>query len=193
MRFEIKEFNIRSLQGISEKSITEHLKLYAGYVKHTNLILEIISETERNSEKNIYTLNELNRRFSFEFNGMRLHEYFFNALSGEAKEINSGSKLYKEISSQFGDFTKWFTEFKSISLTRGIGWSLLCYDAESKLLKNIWVSEHEIGNIAGLKVILALDMWEHSYLMDYIPSEKKNYIDAFFSNINWATIENNFV
>ena len=77
MSYQEQKFNIPELKGISKKTIKEHLKLYAGYVKFTNLIFDKIDEMVKDSEKNAYALGELQRRFSFEFNGMRNHEYYF--------------------------------------------------------------------------------------------------------------------
>src|SRR5262245_7032235 len=92
-KFKELKFNIGELKGISAKNIEEHLKLYAGYVKHANLIIEKIGEYMADSEKNAYVLGELQRRFSFEFNGMRNHEYYFKSLENGAKPLPEKSKL----------------------------------------------------------------------------------------------------
>ena len=84
-KFEETKFNIGELKGISAKNIEEHLKLYAGYVKNANLVLEKFAEYAVDTEKNAYVLGELQRRFSFEFNGMRNHEIYFASLEGGAK------------------------------------------------------------------------------------------------------------
>lgn len=188
-----KEFKInKDLKGISSKTIEEHLKLYAGYVKHTNLILEKISELSEDIEKNLYTIGELKRRLGFEFGGMRNHEYYFAQFEGEAKSINAESNLYKEIESTWGSYEKWLSEFKILAMTRGIGWAILYYDDVNKNLINTWVGEQHEGHLIGLKPIITLDMWEHSYMLDIVPSEKKKYIEAFFENINFEVIENRF-
>lgn len=189
--FTTKTFNIPPLKGISVKNIEEHLKLYAGYVKNTNLIIEKIIELKVDSEKNAYALSEISRRFGFEYNGMRNHEIYFNSLEGGANELLDGA-LKKAISETWGSFEIWLTEFKSIALIRGIGWAMLYYDRKENRLLNAWVDEQHLGQLQGCDLILGLDMWEHSYVADYQPSGKKNYIEDFFSNLNWENIGNNF-
>lgn len=190
--FEEKKFNIPNLKGISEKNIEEHLKLYAGYVKHSNLILEKIEELGVDTEKNAYALGEVQRRFSFEFNGVRNHEVYFDSLSDGPKNLENESELKKEIENEFGSFDKWLARFKSIALTRGIGWAMLYYDRKDKRLLNAWVDEQHLGQLQDCAPILALDMWEHSYVADYQPSGKKQYVEDFFTNLNWQNIERNF-
>ncbi|MDD5069063.1 MAG: Fe-Mn family superoxide dismutase [Candidatus Pacebacteria bacterium] len=191
-KYEEQKFTIPALKGISEKTITEHLKLYAGYVKNANLILEKIAEYMADSEKHAYALGELQRRFSFEFDGMRNHEYYFHSLEGGAKGLSSGSKLKAQIEKQAPSFEIWLQGFKSIALTRGIGWAMMLWDPNSKQLTHAWMDEQHLGQLTDTRPVLMLDMWEHSYLFDYIPSEKKKYVEAFFENLNWETIEKNF-
>lgn len=186
-----QKFNIPELKGISAKTIEEHLKLYSGYVKNANLISEKIAEYRADSEKNAYVLGELQRRFSFEFNGMRNHEYYFFCLEGGPKAISDGS-LKKAIEKDFGSFEEWLAMFKSIALTRGIGWAMLYYDQHTKQLTHAWVDEQHLGQLNGLQLVLGLDMWEHSYMFDYTPGEKKKYIEAFFENLNWGVVEKDF-
>ena len=185
-------FNIGELKGISKRTVEEHLKLYAGYVKFSNLVLEKIKEYQQDSEKNAYVLGELQRRFSFEFNGMRNHEYYFKSLSGGAQTLGENSPLKKMISEQFGSFDAWLATFTSIALTRGIGWAMMYYDPQTKKLTHAWVDEQHIGQLNGLPLVLGLDMWEHSFIIDYSPADKKKYITAFFENLNWNVIEENY-
>lgn len=191
-KFGEAKFNIPSLKGISAKTIDEHLKLYVGYVKNANLVLEKIEELSKSSEQNAYILGELQRRFSFEFNGMRNHEFYFNGFEGGPKALSQVGNLAKALAQEWGSFDAWRNRFKAIALTRGIGWAMLCYDPLTKLPLNAWVDEQHLGQLNGCKTILALDMWEHSYVADYQPSGKKNYIEDFFANLNWGVIEKNF-
>jgi Fe-Mn family superoxide dismutase len=190
--FTAKTFTVPTLIGISAKNIEEHLKLYAGYVKHTNLILEKITEYAKDAETNAYVLGELQRRFSFEFDGMRNHEYYFASLESGPQTINTESALYKKITEQFGSYDAWLMRFKAIALTRGIGWAILYYDAQTDKLLNTWIEEQHLGHLTGLAPILALDVWEHAYVADYHPSGKKQYVEDFFTNLNWGVIEKNF-
>lgn len=190
--FTTKTFNIGELAGISTKTIEEHLKLYKGYVTNANLIFNKLSELKNDPEKNAILLAELTRRFGFEFGGMRNHEYYFSSLSDGSKEIKKESKLYKAIEKEWGSFDNFLGHLKFVAMTRGIGWAMLYYDKVYDKLIITWVDEQHIGHLSGLSLVLALDMWEHSYYIDYIPSEKKKYVEAFFTNLNWETIEENF-
>ena len=82
--------------------------------------------------------------------------------------------------------------FKAIALTRGIGWATLGYDNHTKRLLTQWIDEQHLGQLNGVQWVLALDMWEHSYVYDYQPSGKKQYVEDFFTNLNWKVAEENF-
>jgi Fe-Mn family superoxide dismutase len=191
-KFEEIKFNIGGLVGISAKNIEEHLKLYAGYVKSTNLIVEKIGELAADAEKNAYVMGELQRRFGFEFNGMRNHEYYFKSLEGGAKDLAKDSKLKNAIENQAPSFDAWLGGFKALAMTRGVGWAVLYYDKHTKQLMHTWVDEQHLGQLNGLSWILGIDMWEHAFVYDYPTSEKKKYVEAFFENLNWKVIEENF-
>ena len=186
------KFNIGTLKGISAKNIEEHLKLYAGYVKNTNLIVDKIGELSSDMEKNTYLIGELQRRFGFEFNGMRNHEYYFKSLEGGGKNLPTDSKLKTAIEKQAPSFELWLSGFKNLAMTRGVGWAILYYDKQTDQLMHTWVDEQHLGQLNGLQYILGIDMWEHAYVYDYPTSEKKKYVEAFFENLNWEVIEENF-
>ncbi|PIR38825.1 MAG: superoxide dismutase [Candidatus Zambryskibacteria bacterium CG10_big_fil_rev_8_21_14_0_10_42_12] len=196
--FEVKTFNIPTLTGISEKTIEEHLKLYAGYVKHTNLILEQIQELKKDADPstplgagNAYALGEINRRLGFEYNGMRNHEVYFESLAEGPTPLSDGP-LKNKITETWGSYDAWLIEFKAIASTRGVGWAMLYYDKKDDRLLNAWVDEQHLGQLQGCDLILGLDMWEHSFVADYQPSGKKQYIEDYFTNLNWENIERNF-
>lgn len=194
-KFEEKKFNIPALVGISASNIEEHLKLYAGYVKHANLILEKIAELGKDAasaEANAYAIGELQRRFGFEFDGMRNHEHYFGHLEGGAKALSDSSALKAAIAEEWGSFDAWLARFKALALTRGIGWAILYRDSATGRLVNAWVDEQHLGHLTGAKPVLALDVWEHSFVADYKPSGKKKYVEDFFANLNWETVERNF-
>ena len=136
-KFEELKFNIGELKGISKKTIEEHLKLYAGYVKNANLILEKIPEYEGYAKEDAfapYAASEIQRRFAFEFDGMRNHEYYFKSLEGGAKTVQGESPLKKAMTEEWGSVDLWFARFKTIAMTRGIGWAGLYYDPINKKL-----------------------------------------------------------
>lgn len=190
-KFEEQKFNILNLKGISKDNIDEHLKLYSGYVKNANLILEKIAEYKTDSEKHAYTLGELQRRFAFEFDGMRNHEYYFQTLEGGARTISDGA-LKKKIEETWDSFDEFITTFKSIALTRGVGWAWLYYDKKTDRLLTQWSDEQHLGHLIGCAPILGIDVWEHAFVSDYKPSGKKQYVEDFFANLNWEVIEENY-
>lgn len=190
--YEPKTFTVPELQGISAKNIEEHLKLYAGYVKNANLILDKIGEYTADSEANAYVLGELQRRFSFEFNGMRNHEHYFGQLEGGSHILPEESQLKLVIESQAPSFETWLAGFKTIAMTRGIGWAILYWDPIMKQLTHGWVDEQHLGHLVGLTPILMIDMWEHAFVADYQPSGKKQYVEDYFANINWEYVEKVF-
>lgn len=187
MQFTEHKFTIPPLKGMSAKNIEEHLKLYAGYVKNANLILEEIKKETTGD----YARAEMQRRFSFEFNGMVNHEYYFESFVGGANTL-AESGLRAALAAEWGNFDAWLARFKQIAATRGVGWAMLSYDPLTKRLLNAWIDEQHIGQLNGCKTILALDMWEHAYVADYQPSGKKQYLEDFFANLNWGAIEKNF-
>lgn len=190
--YEEKKFNLGELQGLSPKQIEVHLKLYAGYVKFTNHLREVLADLRKDSEKNAYALGEVVRRLGFEFNGMRLHEFYFGGFQGGAQAINPESGLAKALEEKYGSFEEFITHFKSIGLMRGIGWTILYYDPIGKTPHVAWVGDHELGMLAGLPILCTMDMWEHAYMVDYVPADKAKYIEAFLKNLNWGTIEKRF-
>ena len=144
------------------------------------------------AEKNAYILGELQRRFGFEFNGLRNHEYYFKSLEGGPKPLPENSLLRAAIEKEAPSFEAWLSGFKTVAMTRGIGWAVLYYDQATDQLVHAWIDEQHLGQLNGLDWVLGIDMWEHAYVYDYPTSEKKKYIEAFFKNLNWEVIEGNF-
>jgi Fe-Mn family superoxide dismutase len=197
MTYTAKQFNLGTLKGISEKQIKVHLALYEGYVKHVNLIAETLkgyaAYGDKASDGDKLAIAELRRRFGFEFDGMRMHEYYFAQLEGGYRSHDEGSQLGKCAMEKYGDRGGLVAHIKEVAGTRGIGWVVVYYDKTINTLQTVFVADHELGQLAGLPIILALDLWEHAYMIDYVPAEKKNYIDAFFENFNWGVAEERLV
>lgn len=185
-----KTFTIPALQGLSEKTIEEHKKLYAGYVKHANLILEKL-EAYKGDETKTYETGELYRRFSFEYNGIRNHELYFSLLENKT-ELPKESLLAKALEEKWGNLENFTNSLTTLALTRGIGWAMLSYDHTDKKLILHWIDEQHLGQLQNVTPIIALDMWEHSYVADYQPSGKKSYVTDFISQMNWELSANIF-
>ncbi len=192
MAYTERTFALPKLEGISEDQVKVHLALYAGYVKHTNLIAEKLAQV-RSGELKIdqYIVNELRRRYAFEFDGMRMHEYYFEQFEGE-KGGSPESGLAKAAHEKYGSGENFLAHIKEVAGTRGIGWVVVYFDKVANTLHTVFVNDHEVGQLSGLPVILALDLWEHAYMVDYKPAEKMTYVDAFMKNVNWAVIEKRF-
>ncbi len=187
MNYTALTFTIPELDGISRETIDEHIGLYNGYVKHANLIREKIEAYSNDPENNNYAIGEMQRRLGFEFGGMRNHEYYFTQFEGGAKTLPEG-KLKELIERQWNTVESWMTRFEKIAMTRGVGWAMMYHDPHTDQLVQTWVDEQHLGQLADLDIILALDMWEHSYMLDYPPSKKKEYVAAFFRNLNWEVV-----
>lgn len=187
MHYTAKTFDVPELDGIGRETIEEHIGLYNGYVKHANLIREKIDAYSNDPDNNSYAISEMQRRFGFEFGGMRNHEYYFTQFEGGAKPLPEG-KLKEMMEKQWGSVDNWSARFRKIAMTRGVGWAMLYIDRQTDQLVETWVDEQQLGQLADLDIVLALDMWEHSYMRDYPASKKGEYVEAFFKNLNWEVV-----
>ena len=192
MMYTAKTFNLPALQGMSEKQIKVHLGLYEGYVKNVNLIMEKLAAVRAGTlELDPYIVAELRRRFAFEFDGMRMHEYYFTQFEGGSHTLKEKSAFSDAIKEKYGK-QGLEEHMREVAGTRGVGWVVVYADPTIKTIHTIFVADHEVGQLAGLPILLALDLWEHAYMVDYVPAEKNNYTDAFFANLNWSVIEKRF-
>ena len=187
MKYNVQEFDIPSLSGLSEKQREVHLGLYKGYVTHVNLIAEKLREGAEG--KDPYTSAERRRRFAFEFDGMRMHENYFEQLVGGANEIDGGGKLANAVSKKYGDVTNFLDHIREVAGSRGIGWIVVYYDPKAETVHTVFAGDHELGHLAGLPILYAVDMWEHAFMVDYIPSEKAKYLESYLSNTNWKIVD----
>lgn len=190
MTYTTRTFSLPELKGLSKKQIDVHLALYEGYVKHTNLIMEKITQyKEQDTEGNAYAIAELRRRLGFEFDGMRMHEYYFEQFEVGSVVPTAQSSLMGAVTSKYGSWDGLIAHVKEVAGTRGIGWVVVYADPTEETLHTAFVNDHEVGQLAGLPILLAVDLWEHAYMVDYLPAEKKTYIEAFLENVNWSVVE----
>ena len=185
--YKAKQFNLSGLKGISDQTLEMHFKLYQGYVNNTSKLIEVLGQMSKEGKVAIPEFAELKRRFGWEFNGMRLHEYYFENLGGKGPLEKKG-KLFKKISEDFGGYESWEKEFKATGSMRGIGWVVLYQDNLAGRLFNFWINEHDVGHPAGCTPILVMDVFEHAFMTDY-GLKKADYIEAFSKNINWKEAE----
>jgi len=186
--------HLKGLNGISDKTLEIHLGLYAGYVKNTNILNEKVIELTEQGKTGTPEYSELKRRYGFEYNGMRLHEYYFeNMKAGGGGELKEGSTLGKTIVETYSSLDIWRNDFSKVGAMRGVGWAVLFQDPITKVLSNHWITLHEEGNVAGFVPVLVMDAWEHAWILDYKPADRPKYIEAFLSNVDWAAVEKRLV
>ena len=191
--YRTQTFNLSGLNGISDRTLEMHFTLYDGYVKQTNLLtdqLEDILKDGKIDPDETPAYSELTRRMGFEYNGMVLHEYYFGNLKAGADPEPARTSPFRRLCEEdFGSFEMWKTDFVGVGKMRGVGWAVCYQDPRSLRVSNHWVTLHEVGNVSGFAPLIVLDVWEHAFLLDYAPSERGKYIDAFFSNVDWAAVE----
>jgi len=174
------------MEGFSETLLKNHFTLYQGYVNNTNKLWELLQAMLKEGKTGTPEYAELKRRFGFEFNGMRLHEYYFDNLGGK-KPLDKTGALAKKVAGAYGSYEAWEQDFKATGEMRGIGWAVLYQDNVSGWFFNQWINEHEVGHPAGCAPILVMDVFEHAFMIDY-GLKRADYIDAFFKNINWDVV-----
>jgi Fe-Mn family superoxide dismutase len=188
MAYTAKDYSrLLGMQGFSDTLLKNHFTLYQGYVTNTNKLMETLGQMLKEGRTGTPEFAELKRRFGWEFNGMRLHEYYFENLGGKAALDREG-RLSKKTSEDFGSYEAWEKEFKGVGAMRGIGWAVLYQDSSTGKLINFWINEHDVGHPAGCNPILILDVFEHAFMIDY-GLKRADYIEAFFKNIDWKVAE----
>lgn len=187
MAYEPKDYSsLIGMEGFSDTLLNNHFTLYKGYVTNTNKALEILNNMFKEGNTG-YEYGEVKRRLGWEFNGMRLHEYYFGNLGGKAA-IDKDGKLAKKLAENFGSYDAWEKDFKAVGGMRGIGWAVLYQDNTNGRLINFWINEHDVGHPAGCQPILVMDVFEHAFMTDY-GLKKADYIASFFKNIKWDAAE----
>jgi len=192
MAYEVKDFGaLLGAEGFSENLLKNHFTLYLGYVNNTNKLADTLADMHKQGKSNTPEFAEQKRRFGWEFNGMRLHEYYFGNLLKGGSKLETNSELAKKIIADFGSLPNWESEFRAIGAMRGIGWVVLYYDYCGDRMFNFWINEHDVGHPAGAIPLLVMDVFEHAFLADY-GLKKADYIAAFFKAINWERVRARF-
>ena len=188
MAYTAKDYSkLIGMEGFSSTLLNNHFTLYQGYVTNTNKLTDILATMLKEGKTATPEYAELKRRFGFEFNGMRLHEYYFGNLGGMTALDHSGA-LAKKLAMIFGSYDAWEQDFKATGTMRGIGWVVLYQDDVTGTLFNQWINEHEVGHPAGCRPVLVMDVFEHAFMIDY-GLKRAEYIEAFFKNIDWKAVE----
>jgi Fe-Mn family superoxide dismutase len=188
MTYQAKDYTgLIGMEGFSQTLLNNHFTLYQGYVTNTNKLSDLLMAMLKEDKAGTPQYSELKRRFGFEFNGMRLHEYYFENLGGKASRDKSGA-LAKKLADAYGSYDAWEKDFRATGTMRGIGWVILYQDNVTGGLFNQWINEHEVGHLAGCRPILVMDVFEHAFMTDY-GLKRADYIAAFFQNISWKVVE----
>ena len=188
MAYTAKDYaKLIGMEGFSETLLKNHFTLYQGYVTNTNKVLDSLDQMLKADKAGTPEFAELKRRLGWEFNGMRLHEYYFENLGGKAP-IDKNGKLAKKMEADFGSYEAWEKDFKATGAMRGIGWVVLYQDMQNGKLINFWINEHDVSHPAGCTPLLIMDVFEHAFMIDY-GLKRADYIAAFFKNSNWSAVE----
>ncbi|MEK7560977.1 MAG: superoxide dismutase [Patescibacteria group bacterium] len=190
MPYEAKNFDhLLGTEGFSDTMLKNHFTLYQGYVTNVNKTVDALSRLSGEGKIGTPEYAEIKRRFGWEFSGMRLHEYYFGNMAKGGVALDAESALNQKIAADFGSYGDWEKDFKAVGALRGIGWAVLYYDPIGARLFNIWINEHEMGHLAGGVPVLALDVFEHAYVLDY-GIKRADYIEAFWRAVDWnAAVE----
>ena len=188
MKYEAKNFDsLLGLKGFSDNALKTHFALYQGYVNNTNKLREELQSLSKEGKLDSVEHAELKRRLGWEFNGMRLHEYYFEGLTKEHKPLSESSALRKKIEKDFGSYEEWEKMFRAVAAQRGIGWAILYYDTRGDQLLDVWINEHDTGHLSGCVPLLNMDVFEHAFMLDY-GTKKADYIEAFMNAVNWDVV-----
>ena len=177
--------------GFSDQLLKNHFTLYQGYVKNVNALVQELVAMTKEGKGGTLSHAELQRRFGWEFNGMRLHELYFGNMAKSSTPPVEDSALIANLKRIYGSYEAWENDFRTVGAMRGIGWTVLYYDPAANEFFNVWVNEHDVGHLAGCVPLLVLDVFEHAYTLDY-GIKKTDYIDAFFKAIDWNVVGQRF-
>jgi superoxide dismutase, Fe-Mn family len=187
MAYTAKDYSaLVGIPGFSETLLKNHFTLYQGYVTNTNKVLDLLGAMLNESKAGTPEYAELKRRLGWEFDGMRLHEFYFENLG--AKPLDANGALARKIAADFGSVENWEKDFKATGSMRGIGWTILYQDPVGGRLINFWIGEHDVSHPAGCVPLLIMDVFEHAFMLDF-GLKRADYIAAFFANINWGAVE----
>jgi Fe-Mn family superoxide dismutase len=188
MSYSAKDYShLLGMAGFSDALLKNHFTLYQGYVTNTNKVIDQLNAMLKDGREATPEFAELKRRLGWEFNGMRLHELYFENLGGDG-DVAKAPRLVEKVKAQFGSVEACAKDFLATAAMRGIGWVILYQDPVSGLLINQWINEHDVGHPAGLKPLLILDVFEHAFMIDY-GLKRADYLGAFMKNVNWAAVD----
>lgn len=183
------ELKPSGLVGISDKQIDEHWKLYEGYVTQSNKLIGELTQMRADGRQGELAYADRRRRMAFELCGMLVHDYYFgNLKAGVSDAVAKDFK--KTVATKYGSFENWLADYKACGATRGVGHAVCYLDPMTGDVNNHFIEMHSEGHMPGMQVLVSMDVWEHAFLLDYLPTERAKYIEAFMQNVNWEVVEN---
>jgi superoxide dismutase, Fe-Mn family len=186
------DFEFKRVEGLSTRALEVHLGFYDGYVKETNSLIEQLQDLPRHhplTPVERLQRDGLVRRYAFEYNGVLMHEYFFEALSGPGSAPAANGIFSEAVDTSYGGFEIWKRDVEEIAQTRGVGWVVTYHSKGDNRITNVWVDDHTRGHLAGLSPVAVFDLWEHAYLLDFKPNQRSEYMRVIFDNMNWNVVE----
>jgi superoxide dismutase, Fe-Mn family len=186
--YQVRAFDLSGVQGLSKKAIDLHLGLYKTYVEQLNKLLEQSPKRSAGTAAAL-VLDGYNRRFAFEYNGVALHELFFEQLAGKRRQPRSDSDFAEALQQDYGDLNGWKASIDALAKTRGVGWVLTLRERGQERLHNCWIDLHHLSMPANCDVVFALDLWEHAYMVDFTPAQRADYVKIILDNVDWPVVE----
>jgi Fe-Mn family superoxide dismutase len=185
--YEVRPFDLSGVQGLSKKAIDLHLGLYKTYVEQLNKLLEQSPQPASGAAP--LALDGYNRRFAYEFNGVALHELFFEQLAGKRRQVRSDGDFSEALHERYGDLSGWRASVEALAKTRGVGWVLTLRERGQERLHNCWIDLHHLYMPANCDIVFALDLWEHAFMIDFTPAQRADYVKIILDNVDWAVVE----
>lgn len=189
---EAREFDLSAVTGLSARAVELHLDLYRGYVRACNALLAEQQAAFPAPGDAVAPLDLAAhaRRFAFEYNGVVLHELFFEALGApQSAGVARDGRLAEAAARSFGGLGQWRQHVLALAQLRGVGWVVCVHDVARDRLHNAWVDLHHLSLPANARIVLALDLWEHAYLLDFAQGQRENYVEMLWDSVNWERVE----
>lgn len=190
-KIEARKFDpiMRDLDGISARTMTEHYKLYQGYVNKYNEIMSKIEGVDRGTANQTYSdIRELKIDLTFAIGGVKNHELYFGHLGGKGGE--PPAEIKRQLEKDFGSVEQWRNDLKATGMASR-GWAWTAWDRDWNYLFNYAGDSQNTFPVWNAVPVIALDVYEHAYYIDY-GTNRGNYIETYFKNINWEAIGQNF-
>ncbi|HSD73681.1 MAG TPA: Fe-Mn family superoxide dismutase [Steroidobacteraceae bacterium] len=189
--YQPRDFSLYELEGFSSRSATVHLDVYRNHVESVNRLLaaKALAPGDEPRAAGLPATGTEND-FAFEYNGMVLHELFFEGLTTALGTYPPPDGAFARAAERsFGSVEAWKKDLRELAKTPRPGWALCALDRSTRRLFNVWVDQHELGLPAHTDPVLVIDLWEHAWIGDFEPAQRGDYIDLMLTQTDWQVIE----